>query len=143
MPVSSKPVLALVFGLLAIAPALAADYGNASDVAAIRKFVERPIQINPGSGGASCTVHAIKIVVADSFALVSEFFRDPCGGGGESLFAKRNGTWVEAAVGRPMIRICEDMKAKGVPQDVIVQLETHFSSASAARIQQELKGCQH
>jgi hypothetical protein len=83
-------------------------------------------------------------VVVDSFALVNEFFRDPCGAGGESLFAKRNGTWTEAAVGRPMVRVCEDMKSAGVPNDVIIRLETRFySGVSTAQIQDTLKACPH
>ncbi len=95
------------------------------------------------SGAGACAVHANRIVVVGSYALVYEFFSDPCGGGGDELWAKRNAVWVDVAGGHPMIRPC-DMKSKGVPPVVILQLLSHYrDSAAIAQAQTDLKNCPH
>jgi hypothetical protein len=132
------PGLVLVFCLVSVAPIWAADYGSATEVAAVRKAVP---QSAPSSAGA-CAVHANRIVVVGSHALVYAFLSDPCGGGGDELWTKRNAVWVDVAGGHPMIEPC-DMKSKGVPRVVILQLLSHYRPAAVAQAQTELKNCPH
>lgn len=133
-----RPALVAAFYLTAIAPVWAADYGNPTDVAAVRIAVSKTVS----SGAGACAVHANKIVVVDSYALVGEFFSDPCGGGGDELWAKRNGVWVDVLAGKPIIVPC-DIESKGVSHAVILQLLSHYRGAAAvARAESELKNCQ-
>jgi hypothetical protein len=129
------PGFVLVFCLISVAPVWAADYGSATEVAAVRKAVPQSV---PSSAGA-CAVHANRIVVVGSYALIAEFFSDPCGGGGDELWAKRDAVWVDVASGKPMIEPC-DMKSKGV----ILQLLSHYRGpAAVAQAQTDLKNCPH
>jgi hypothetical protein len=130
--------LLLVFCLISVAPIWAADYGSATEVAAVRKAVPP----SAASGAGACAVHANRIVVVGSYALVYEFFSDPCGGGGDELWAKRNAVWVDVAGGHPMIEPC-DMKSKGIPRVVILQLLNHYRTAAVAQAQTDLKNCPH
>jgi hypothetical protein len=133
------PGFVLVFCLISVAPVWAADYGSATEVAAVRKAVPQSV---PSSAGA-CAVHANRIVVVGSYALIAEFFSDPCGGGGDELWAKRDAVWVDVAAGKPMIEPC-DMKSKGVPGVVILQLLSHYRGpAAVAQAQTDLKNCPH
>ena len=125
--------LVLVFCLISVAPVWAADYGSATEVAAVRKAIH-----NIGA----CPVHADEIVVVGSYALVSEFAGGPCGGGGDNLFALRHAVWVDVADGHPMIEPC-DMKSKGVPRAVILQLLSHYRPAAVAQAKTDLKNCPH
>jgi hypothetical protein len=126
--------LVLVFCLISVAPVWAADYGSATEVAAVRKAI-------PKKSGP-CAVHADQIAVVGSYALVYEFFGDPCGGGGDELWAKRNAVWVDVAGGHPMFEPC-DMKSKGVPRAVILQLLSHYRPAAVAQAKTDLKNCPH
>jgi hypothetical protein len=135
------PGLVLVFCLIAVAPTWAADYGSATDVAAVRKAVPKSAH----SGAGPCAVHANQIVVVGSYALVAEFFSDPCGGGVDELWAKRNAVWVDVAHGKPVMPPCE-MRSKGVPRVIILQLVSHYSlggPVAVAQAQKDLKNCPH
>ena len=132
--------VAAVLCLLAIvvAPAWASgDYGNAADVATVRKAVD---SIVIHGRGYTCTVHANRVAVIGAYAYVDVFERDPCGAGAEDLWAKRNGSWVRALLGKPMVLPCT-MSSIGVPLDVISQLYMHLDGTTAAQVQRDMKPC--
>jgi len=139
-----NPWLVLVFCVTLVAPALAVDhYGNATDIAAVRKAVPKSI---PSAAGA-CAVHANRIVVVATYALVQTFYSDPCGAGADDLWGKRNGAWVKLAAGKPIMPPCV-MHSKGVPDSTILQLVSRYAGpdyASRAQegAQKELKACRH
>jgi hypothetical protein len=138
-----RPGLVLVFCVISAAPVWAADYGSATDIAAVRKAVPKSVRSPEGA----CAVHANRIVVIDSYAMVETFYSDPCGAGSDDLWAKRNGAWVVLAHGKPIIEPC-GMKSEGVPQDVIPQLLSHYAgpayaAAARAQAQRDLKNCRH
>ena len=123
---------------LSIVPALASgEYGNSADVAAVRKAVD---SIVIHGRGYTCTVHANRVAVIGAYAYVDVFERDPCGAGAEDLWAKRNGSWVRALLGKPMVLPCT-MSSIGVPRDVISQLYMHLDGTAAAKVQEELRHC--
>lgn len=79
--------------------------------------------------------------------MVDTFYGDPCGAGADDLWAKRKGAWFILAQGKPIMPPCL-MKSKGVPQDVIPQLLSHYAgsayaAAARAQAQKDLKSCPH
>ena len=133
-------MVAAVLCLLATVVASAwasGDYGNAADVATVRKAVD---SIVIHGRGYTCTVHANRVAVIGAYAYVDVFERDPCGAGAEDLWAKRNGSWVRALLGKPMVLPCT-MSSIGVPLDVISQLYMHLDGTTAAQVQRDMKPC--
>ncbi|MBV9149964.1 MAG: hypothetical protein JO024_08860 [Candidatus Eremiobacteraeota bacterium] len=104
--------LAILVGAGTPAPA---DYGNAADVAAIRKVIQSEPQ-------RACKVaHADRIVVVGSYALADV----SCDFGGEELYAKRHGAWMHAVHGKPMVPACA-IRDAGATLNLATQLLKRF-----------------
>ena len=106
--------LAILAGAGTPAPA---DYGNAADVAAVRKV----IQSEPHR---ACKVaHADRIVIVGSYALADV----TCEFGRGELYAKRHGTWTHVAYGKPVVPACV-IRERGATLDVTTQLLKHHGT---------------
>ena len=106
--------LAILVGAGTPAPA---DYGNAADVAAVRKVIQSEPQ-------RACKVaHADRIVVVGSYALAYV----TCDFGSQELYAKRRGTWTHVARGKPNIAACWIRQA-GATLDTTTQLYKRLGS---------------